>query len=264
MKRIVICFLWLVFGTSSAFAQTFVEQAAAIGIDHTYKARDLTGGGAAFFDYDNDGDEDLYITGGYDKDNFYVNNGDGTFTKSLNDMGFNITQTFNTMAVTTGDIDNDGDRDIMVTTWEKFDGVNQPMGRNLLFLNDGNGSFTEIGEQAGIVHTAFSMAASFLDYDRDGYLDIYVMNHIESPAFTFDSTGTIDGYAHTCFHNFFYKNNGDLTFTEVAADMAVDNNGCTIAALGTDYDMDGDLDIYMANDFGGFIVPNTMYENNYP
>ncbi|MEO1517112.1 MAG: FG-GAP-like repeat-containing protein [Bacteroidota bacterium] len=265
MKKIFTLSFILCLTIGSVSAQFFVEKSQEIGIDHAYLARGLTGGGAAFFDYDNDGDEDLYITTGTIKQDFiYANNGDGTFTKVLDDLGLRITRGYNTVAVTTGDIDNDGDRDLFVTTWEYYPGGgDEPIARNLLFVNNG-GTFTEIGETAGITHAAFGLGALFFDYNQDGFLDIYVMNHIESPSFTYDSTGVIDGYDHNCFANFLYRNNGDLTFTEVAGELGLNSAGCTIAAIPTDYDMDGDLDLYLANDFGDYLIPNELFENKYP
>ena len=265
MIRIITLWLFCLLAFSQLSAQYFAEKSQEIGIDHAYLARDLTGGGAAFFDYDNDGDEDLYITTGtIRKDHIYSNNGDGTFTKVLDDIGLGITQSYNTVAVTTGDIDNDGDRDLFVTTWEHYPGGGQePIARNLLFVNN-KGIFTEIGESAGITHAAFGLGALFFDYNKDGFLDIYVLNHIETPIFTYDSLGTVDGFAHECFRNFLYRNNGDLTFTEASAELGLDTKGCTIAAIPTDFDMDGDLDLYLANDFGDYLIPNELYENMYP
>lgn len=246
-------------------AQVFSEQSAAIGINHSFNDRSLMGGGAAFFDFDNDGDDDFYITGGANRDDIYQNNGDGTFTKlNSESIGLGITFQYNTMGVTTGDIDRDGDRDIFVTTWERYAGVDQPIARSLLFVNNGDGTVTEIGESAGITHEAFGMGAAFLDYNKDGYLDVYVMNHIEEAIFTYDSNGAIDGFAHICFPNYLYRNNGDLTFTEVGQQTGTDTDACTIAAVPSDYDMDGDLDLYLANDFGVFLTPNEMLQNNFP
>ncbi len=246
-------------------AQLFVERSMEIGFDHAFNDRSLMGGGAAFFDYDNDGDDDFYITGGANRDDIYLNNGDGTFTQLNGEaIGLNITFQYNTMGVCTGDVDNDGDRDIFVTTWERYAGAEQPIARSLFFLNNGDGTFTEIGEQAGITHEAFGMGAAFLDYNKDGFLDVYVMNHIEEAIFTYDNDGAIDGMAHECYPNFLYRNNGDLTFTEVSVETGVNSYGCTIAAVPSDYDMDGDLDLYLANDFGVFLTPNELFQNNYP
>lgn len=242
----------------------FSEEGQSIGFEHEFKARAVMGGGAAFFDYDNDGDEDIYVTSGFNKDDVFRNNGDGTFTKILADIGLGSTFNYNTMGVTTGDIDNDGDRDVFVATWERFAGSEQPDARSLLFLNNGDGTFSEIGVQAGITHEAFAMGAAFLDYNKDGYLDIYVMNHILEAIFTYDEFGAVNGLAHECYPNFLYLNNGDLTFSEVAVELGVDDYGCTIAAVASDYDLDNDLDLYLANDFGDFLIPNVLYENNYP
>ncbi len=262
LKPLLFLVSILVFGEGTA--QQYVEQGPALGFDHTFRARLLLGGGLAFFDYDNDGDEDMYVTGGLDEDDIYINNGDGTFTESL-DLGFvGLTAFYNTTGVTTGDIDNDGDRDIFVCTWERFLGSAQPIARNLLFRNDGDGTFWEIGEDAGIDDEAFAMGASFIDVNKDGFLDIYVMNHIDEAIYSYDSTGAISGFAHECYDNFLYINNGDMTFTEAADEWGVENDGCSIAAVGTDYDFDGDLDIYIANDFGYFLTPNTMLRNEYP
>lgn len=256
----LICFVGFLSGHS--LAQVFSEQSANMGIEHAFQDRALTGGGAAFFDYDNDGDEDLYLTRGQARDFLYRNNGDGTFSRIDSNIGLFSSVQFNTMAVTTGDIDNDGDRDIFIATWEMFNGPQTPMGRNLLFLNNGDGTFTEIGIEAGLTEATFSEAAMFLDYNKDGYLDIFVMNHIENPVFTQDSTGLINGYAHDCFPNFLYRNNGDLTFTEMSEELGVTGmNGCTIASVATDFDMDGDLDIYLANDFGYWLESNVLFEN---
>ncbi len=243
-------------------AQIFSEQSSVVGIDHVYNARGLMGGGAAFFDFDLDGDEDLYLTGGLARDVLYRNNGDGSFTKTENSNGLEATAMYNTTAVITGDINNDGYRDIFVSTWEA--NGSQEVARNLLFLNKGDGTFEEVGANVGITQAAFSIGANFVDYNRDGFLDIHVMNHVETPAFLYDSYGVIIGFDHDCYDNFFYLNNGGTSFTEVAGQIGVNDNGCALAALPSDYDMDGDLDIFIANDFGPFIVPNALYQNNYP
>jgi hypothetical protein len=264
MTRAFLFVLFIISSLAISSAQVLTEQSSAIGIDHYFRDNLLMGGGAAFFDYDLDGDEDVYLTGGYNRDDLYRNNGDGTFTNVSNNIGIDITFQYNTMGVTTGDIDNDGDRDIFVATWERFNGTELPDGRSLLFRNNGNGTFTEIGQQAGIFHEAFAMGAAFVDYNRDGYLDIYVMNHILESIFEYDEYGVQIGLAHECYPNFLYVNNGNNTFTESATELGVDDLGCTIAAVPSDFDMDGDLDLYLANDFGYYLVPNVMYQNNYP
>ncbi len=270
MIKIYTSILSLLLISANLCAQFFSEQSSNIGIDHSYNDQALMGGGLAFFDYDNDGDEDFYITGGLDADYIYENNGDGTFSKIIIDIGLDITNDFNTTGVTTGDVDNDGDRDIFVTTWKQVDVPDTPIARNLFFLNNGDGTFSEMGASIGIEHEAFGMGANFLDYNKDGYLDIYVINHIETVGYTYDATGAVNGFAHDCYPNFLYRNNGpspdsgSITFSEVSADLGVNSAACTLAAIPSDFDLDGDLDLYLANDFGIFLTPNQLFRNNYP
>lgn len=260
IKLQTIVFALLVF-PCLASSQLYSEESKQRGIDHAYRAKVLTGGGAAFFDYDNDGDDDLYLTGGLGLDYLYENDGSGNFTRLPNDTGFSSTVQYNTMGVSTGDIDNDGFRDVFISTW---DYRNELFGPNILFRNKGDGTFEDISESAGITGESYSTSSTFFDYDKDGFLDIYVVNHLETPAFLSDSTGLVYGYDHQCFDNYFYRNNGDLTFTEMASELGLNSNGCSLVAVATDIDFDDDLDLYVANDFGEFVVANELYENQYP
>ena len=124
-------------------AQLFSESALSIGIDHVHLDSTLMGGGLAIFDYNNDGYEDIYLTGGDATDQLYRNDQNGSFTEVGTGAGLGITTTIKTSGVATGDIDNDGDRDIFVTTGEDF--------RNILFENNGDGTFTDISISAGII-----------------------------------------------------------------------------------------------------------------
>ena len=258
MKRLLYLFVLL---SAVGHTQTFNDVAQTAGIDHLYDPLNAMGGGAVFFDYDNDGWEDLYITGGHGIDHLYQNNQDGTFTNVTATAGLSITEDFYTIASIAGDIDNDGDQDLFVTTWGPTPSQLQ---RNLFFVNNGNGTFTESGESYGFTGVTFSMGASFIDYNLDGLLDVYVVNYVETPGFLYDENGQVNGFSHTCFPNQFYHNNGDGTFTEMASTLGVDNVGCALAIMTTDYDMDNDMDLYIANDFGEWVIPNTMLENEYP
>ncbi len=254
----------LIFSTInlSLNAQTFSEVSSDAGINTNYEATNLLGGGLAWFDYNLDGFEDVYITGGHNHDKLYRNNGDGTFTDVTAIAGFSETDLKNTTAVVTGDIDNDGYREVFVSTWNS--GMGLLFQKNLLYYNNGDGTFTEIGESAGLSEQKLSMSASFIDVNLDGYLDIFVGNYIEEAVVLLDNQCQPIGFDHTCFMDDLYINNGDLTFTLGTEEYEAFNDGCTLALVATDYDRDNDPDLMLVNDFGEWVLPDRLLENNYP
>ncbi len=134
---------------------------------------------------------------------------------------------------------------------------------SLLYLNNGDETFTDISVAAGIQDSAWGSSASFGDYNKDGWLDIYVAHYIEETGASTDSTGFIT-FSHIGYSNSLFLNNGDLTFTDVAGITNVVDTGTTLASTFTDYDNDGDVDIYVANDFGFDLTKNGLYQNQYP
>lgn len=246
-------------------AQTYTEVAQSIGIHHAHKDLNRMGGGCAFFDYNNDGYEDLYLSGGNDRDYLYRNNGNGTFSEVGIAAGLTSTSNYQTFGVTTGDIDNDGDRDLFLTTFMDTDSLgNDYFVNNKLFVNQGNGTFLDQSTAAGITDSTMSIAATFGDFNKDGFLDIYVANYLDHDGPIQDSSGNLIGIMAQGFANYYYINNGDGTFTQSANGSHVMDMGCGLAVAATDYDNDTDVDIYIANDFGEWNVPNTLYQNNYP
>ena len=232
------------------FSQNFTETSQTSGVIHEHVDPHIMGGGAAFFDYNKDGYEDIYITGGNNRDQLFENNQNGTFSEIGIAAGLGMTSAIKTNGVTTGDIDNDGYREIFVTTSEDY--------ANLLFYNNGDGTFTDISTSAGLTALSWSMSASFGDYDNDGFLDLYVgeyVNYFNTPFYNFMSTG---------IPNKLYHNNGNLTFNEVGASANVNNNGGALSTAFTDFDNDSDLDILLGNDFGGLFGGNGLFLNNYP
>ncbi len=262
--RLIGCFLlltFLFFGRSPLCAQGFTDVSLDAGIDFLVDEQSYMGGGAAFFDYDNDGLLDIYITGGEDLDRLYKNEGDGTFSNQTLAAGFDSTSTFFSHGVTTGDIDNDGFREIFITSWDY--NFQSAYARNYLYYNNGDGTFSDITTSAGMhLDSAWSTSATFGDFNLDGYLDLYVTNYVEQVGFIRDTAGNgnINGFAHICFPDLLYFNNGDNTFTNKSIDYDITDLGCGLAVAATNYNNDDHIDIMLANDFGEFIVPNKLYQ----
>lgn len=111
------------------------------------------------------------------------------------------------------------------------------------------------------------MSVSFGDINLDGFLDIYVGNYIEIDRLIYDQNGEVDGFAHECYSNFLYLNNRNpdsIAFQEVSGSYTGDDLGCALSSTFTDYDQDGDVDIFVANDFGEWVVHNKLFQNEYP
>lgn len=262
INHLYISFFILFFYFASN-AQTFTEVAIQSGIDHVYDPAAMMGGGAAFLDYNGDGWEDIYLTGGKSiNDKLYENNQDGSFT----DVSYKLNQ-FDTLSHTSGvicgDIDNDDIPELFVycTMPAEFQFF-LPAPNYLLKLNE-EGTYDEIAFASGIQDTMFTMGASFGDYNLDGFLDIYVVNYILEPMAYEDSLGNTV-FDHICWENQLYKNNGDGTFTNVAQELGLADNGCALATAFTDLNNDHIPDIYLANDFGEFLQPNIAWINNHP
>ena len=223
------------------------------------------GSGAAFFDYDADGDPDLYFVNGAPLPGYvsqeiptnclYRNNGDGTFTNVTEKAG--VGDTGYGHGCTVGDYNNDGQLDLYVTNY----------GTNRLYRNNGDGTFTEVAESAGVTEPRWSTSCAFADYDRDGNLDLYVVNYIvfdinENPWCGLREKG-IRAYCEP--DNFIaqsdtlYRNNGDGTFTDVTQTAGIYNTtGKGLGVVWADYNNDGAADIYVANDS----TENFFYRNN--
>ncbi len=237
---------------------------------------DVNGEGAAFFDYDNDGDQDIYLVNGSSRnlqkagqvphDYLLRNNGDGTFTDVTEQARLGDTEWGGGSAV--GDYNNDGFLDLFVTNY----------GPNKLYRNNGDGTFRDVSKAAGVDGPQWdipkwSMGAAFGDYDNDGYLDLFVTNFCafnyqkNLPAPHPESPCKMKGVPIACApekydgqQDLLYHNNGDGTFSDVslAAGIVGKDLGKGFAVVFSDFDLDGDQDIYVANDSG----PNFYYEND--
>ena len=248
----------LAVGSQQRLSAQFVEIAEEAGLDFLPNITDYLGGGCAWFDYNNDGWDDLYVTGGQSMDRLYRNDGQGGFVDVSDGSGLELTSTKNTMGVATGDVDNDGDEDIFITTWRSTTGPN--LTNCMLFINQGSGLFFDMAEEMGINDEGFCISGAMFDANGDGWLDLYASNYVSAPSFILED-GILVGFDHTCFEDWIYINNQDGTFTESYELMGLLNDGCTLALAATDYDRDGDADLLIANDFGSWVEPNRLFEN---
>ncbi len=260
-------FFVLLLPFNSLQSQDFTEVALESGIDHLFHVGDyLFGGGAAVIDFDKDGWEDVFIAGGANADKLYKNNGDGTFTNVLIGSGLEVMADILTIGAIAGDLDNDGDKDLFVSTRSPIADLNVYVA-NFLFLNNGDGTFSDISEPSNIGKgVTFSASATLGDINNDGYLDIYVGNFLGLPMNEIlgEDGFPIQGGGHPGSDNYLYINNGDMTFTDIAEAAKVTNGGTAWSVVFSDYDNDHDVDLYLANDFGPFLYPNALYRNNHP
>lgn len=198
-------------------------------------------------DYDGDGDIDLFIPrGGWIlghvgrmRKSLLRNNGDMTFTDVTDEAGL-LAPSYPTQVGLWGDFDNDGDLDIYCAS-ESPQSIVQGMESYpaQLFRNNGDGTFTDIAEQAGVQNNRFAKGAAAGDFDNDGDLDIYVSNHSGGAM----GKGRASGVP---TRNHLFRNNGDSTFTDVAEELGVIDPANSFATWFFDYDNDGWLDIFVA------------------
>ena len=241
------------------------------GVDTKKYIIETTGTGVAIFDYDNDGWPDIFIVNGTTLEGFpakraptnhlYHNNHDGTFTDVTAKAG--LTATGWGQGVCVGDYDNDGWEDLYVTYY----------GKNRLYHND-HGVFKEVAEKAGVAGSgkAWGTGCAFVDYNRDGRLDLMVANYVDFDIATAPKPGEVSscvwkGVPVMCgprglrgAKNILYENRGDGTFVDVTAKAHIDQTGGHYAfSVSTfDYDDDGWPDIYVACDS----APSILYHNN--
>lgn len=221
------------------------------------------GGGVVVLDFNNDGFLDLYLPGGRLLDKLFLNINGQLFSNISIQAGMLQTGTANTQGGVAGDFNNDGWEDLFITTQRKLDALGNPtvLTSNFLMINNGDNTFTELGEEAGIIHESYSVAPTLGDFNHDGWLDIYIANYVDEIAFLYNSEGEVSGFNHDCFDNYYYEGSAQLIFAEKANELGLNDAGCGLAAVATDYNWDGYTDLMVVNDFGEFILPNVLYQN---
>jgi hypothetical protein len=220
------------------------------GAKGQYYMHEIMGSGAALFDFDNDGDLDVFLVQGEGASRLFRNDLIGGTARTLQFTDVTAKAGFAAgaygMGAATGDYDNDGDLDLFVTAF----------GPDVLYRNNGDGTFTDVTTEAGVSDPLWSTSAAFLDYDRDGFLDLFVANYLDftiaDNKVCHDPVGTRDYCSPRAYRpvpDRLYRNDGRGRFVDVSQSAGIvraDGNGLGVTV--GDYNGDGWLDIYVAND----------------
>jgi hypothetical protein len=267
---VVVCLATSASGQGIRFVDVTEEKGISFVHENGASGRKFTVetfcGGCGIFDYDGDGDLDLYLVNGAalpgfeaevtPRNRLYRNDGaesgwtytDVTDQAGVGDPGYGF-------GCSVGDYDNDGDLDLYVTNF----------GPNVLFLNNGDGTFTDVTAKAGVGDDRLNTSAAFVDTDQDGDLDLFVCAYTDFDLNDGQVCTQADGSIIYCGPENYsgssdrlYRNNGDGTFSDVSKEAGIySDEGKGLGVIATDHDGDGDVDIFVAND----LVENFLFEN---
>lgn len=253
--RIVLPIALLAGFASAQGATQFIDDTTTCRVNFTHTdVGDTMAGGGCLFDFDGDGDQDLYLTRRGGGANVLYRNDGGVFADVSVGSGLDFVGL--SMGAYAADLDNDGLPEIVLLLAPGL----------RLFHNDGSGRFSDITASSRVANNHWATAATFGDFDKNGFLDIYVGNYVEDGFFPYFDGGP----------NRLFRNDGNLKFTDVTFTAGVsgvetftDGRGftrttfaCTLSVLFFDYDRDGWIDLLSGNDFGRFVIPNQLFRNN--
>lgn len=211
---------------------TFEEVTGLAGV-----ADDGIAWGAIFFDYNGDTWQDLFVANDHGPDKLYRNLGDGTFADVSESSGI-VTEIngrpTGAMGLCVGDYDNDTDLDLFITNYDA----------DLLWRNNGDGTFTNVAEAVGVANEGVGWYASFVDFDNDGWRDLYVVN------------GDVDGSQKTNRNRLYHNQNGQFVDRADALNVTVD--AVARGATTGDFDNDGDVDFYVVSNTGNTLLQNDL------
>lgn len=261
--KIFIIVIFSFFHLITISSQHFTEVSNLVGIDYNYPGISYSqiGAGVIVLDVNNDGWDDIFQAGGVFKSKLWVNY-KGKFVDETYKWGLSCLDSMFVQTAISGDVNNDGYSDLFICNFGE--GVGSGDHKPPLFLlNNGTKFFPVYQDVFNEVGNYTS--ATFGDINEDGYLDLFVTNYIHFMNMIEDSNFTQIGYAPDCNPNKFYVNQDGNGFIEMSVLYNLNNDGCGLASCFSDYDNDGDVDLFMLNDFGEWNNNgNRLYRNEFP
>lgn len=252
----------LILGHVQAQETYFKDVSLDVGLDYHYPghSRQEVGAGVTVFDANNDGWDDIFQSSGYFESKLWINH-KGVFKDETDSFGLDSIKLRYIQGAVSGDFDNDGYEDLILTNLSIDKGDKRPP---VLLRNVRGERFEEIVVPEMQILGHFP-GASWGDFNRDGLIDLYLLNYVEQMVHVKDSLGHDFGYEPHCFENKFYLNRGNTNFEEIGQKLMLNDSGCGLACMFTDYDNDQDLDIILLNDFGHYNgLGNRIFRNDYP
>ncbi|MCH8905143.1 MAG: VCBS repeat-containing protein, partial [Bacteroidetes bacterium] len=239
--------------TGIDFINNIFEDGKINGLNYDYL---YNGGGVAVGDINNDGKVDIYFTGNMVSNKLYINLGDFKFEDITRKAGVEAKDSW-CGGVSMVDINDDGYLDIYVC--RSFNKDKPELRKNLLYINNGDLTFTERAAEYGLNDRAYSVQAAWFDYDRDGDLDMYLANHLIKIRLTTALRRKESQSPDEDVRDKLYQNQGNGKFIEVSKSSGIYNYGCGLGVAVGDLNNDGWPDVYVANDY---MEPDFYYVNN--